>query len=63
LTLFHGAPGYSLAIMLGLVPSRQVVHGIEYLYIESLSSVIWAIVYGGIGYALDFVICRRRTRN
>jgi hypothetical protein len=62
LTMFHGAPGYYLAITLGLVRSGEVVHGIEYLYIESLNAVIWAIVYGAVGYTLDSVI-GRRTRN
>jgi len=61
LTMFHSVPGYYLAIMLGLVRSRQVVHGIEYLYIESLNSVIWAIVYGAVGYTLDSVIGWRRN--
>ncbi len=63
LTLFHGVPGYYLAMMLGLVPPRQVVHGIEYVYVESLNSVIWVIVYGAIGYALDSFIRRRRISN
>ena len=63
LALFHGAPGYYLAVMLGLVPPREVVHGIENVYIESLNSVIWAIIYGVIGYTLDSVIRRRRTSD
>ena len=63
LTLFHGAPGYYLAVMLELVPPREVLHGIKNVYIEVLNSVIWAVAYGTIGYALDFVIRRRRTRN
>jgi hypothetical protein len=63
LTLFHGAPGYYLAVVLGLVPPREVVHGIENVYIESLNSVIWAIAYGAVGWALDSVVHRRRTSN
>ena len=62
LTMFHEAPGFYFATIPGL-RSGGVVHGIETLYIESLNSVIWAIVHGGIGYALDSVVVRRRTRN
>ena len=63
LALFHGAPGYYLAVMLGLVPPREVVHGIENVYIESLNSVIWAIIYGVIGYTLDSGQCPLRCWN
>src|SRR5579862_3335707 len=60
LTLFHSAPGYYLAITLGLVQPSEGVHGIGHVYIESLNSVIWVIVYGAIGYARDSAIRRRR---
>jgi hypothetical protein len=63
LTLFHRAPGYYLAIMLGLVPDREVVHGVGLVYIEALNSVFWATLYGALGYALDSVIRRRQTRS
>jgi hypothetical protein len=63
LTLLHSAPGYYFAITLGLVQPREVVHGIGNVYIESLNSVIWAIVYGAIGYAIDSVIRRRQQTS
>lgn len=63
LALFHGTPGFYLATILGLCSRGVVVHGIEFIYIESLNSLIWAVVYGAIGYALDSLIRRWRTRN
>jgi hypothetical protein len=63
LAMFHGVPGYDLAIMLGLVRPAEVVHGIQSVYIECLNSVIWAGAYGAVGYTLDSVIGWQRTRN
>jgi len=58
LSLIHETPGFLLATALGL-RSGGVVHGIEFVYIESLNAIIWAIVYGSIGYVLD----KLRTRG
>jgi hypothetical protein len=64
LVMFHGGPGFYLAIAVGLVsPGVVVDHGITLFYVECLNAVIWATVYGLIGGALDFLIRRRRIRN
>jgi hypothetical protein len=62
LTLLHGAPGFYLATILGLRGSG-VVHGFQYVYIEFLNAVVWAVAYGAIGWALDFVIRRTCTEE
>lgn len=62
LAMLHGPPGYNLAIALGLVPPRTVVQGFQHVYIELLNAVVWSVVYGLLGAAIDF-IRRRRVRN
>ncbi len=62
LALLHGAPGFYLATALGL-RDGGVVHGIEYLYIDVLNAVTWAVAYGVMGWALDTVIRRQRIRT
>lgn len=58
-SLFHGAPGYEAAIALGLMPSHHVAVGIEHLYVFGLSAIVWALIYGGIGWFMD----RHRRRK
>jgi hypothetical protein len=53
LTLFHGAPGYYLCTFLGVVPARTVISGTGNLMIELVSGLVWVLVYGAIGAALD----------
>ena len=53
LALLHGAPGYDLAVSLGLVPSHTVVEGMMYLPIEAINSAVWSIVYGAVGWGVD----------
>jgi hypothetical protein len=62
-TLFHGAPGYELAIWLRLLPSHQVVSGAGNFYVELLNGVIWAFVYGFVGAMVDWQRNRRNTRK
>ena len=60
LAMLHGAPGYDLAVLLGVVPPRTVVVGRQRLYIELLSGGVWAIVYGVLGWLIDFLRARKR---
>lgn len=53
LHLLHGAPGYELAVRFGFVPSHTVVEGFMHAPIESLNAVIWATVYGLVGWGID----------
>ena len=53
-TLFHGAPGYHVALWLDLVPSHEVVSGRGSIYVELLNGVIRAVVYGSLGFIADW---------
>ena len=61
-TIFHGEPGFKMALALGLVQPGRVVEGIQHLYVELLFGLIWAPAYGLIGLAVDRVRLRRATR-
>jgi hypothetical protein len=62
-TLFHGAPGYHVALWLGVVPSGEVVSGVGHLYVELLNGVIWAIAYGFLGATVDWLRARGSARK
>lgn len=53
-TMFHSTPGYNLAIAFGIVPSHQVVEGVGRLYLAAIDGVVWAVVYGGLGWVVDW---------
>jgi hypothetical protein len=55
LHLFHGWPGYELAVKLGMVPSRTVVEGWSHVPIELLNAIVWAGIYGLAGVLIDRV--------
>ena len=57
--LFHGAPGYHLAVWLNLVPSHEVVSGAGYAYVEILNGIFWATVYGLFGAIIDWGLSSR----
>lgn len=59
-TMFHSAPGYSLAITLGVIPSHQVVGGVGHFYLAAIDAVFWAVVYGSLGWAIDWVRSKGR---
>ena len=63
LHLLHGSPGYELAIRFGLVPSHTVVEGLMHVPIESLNAVIWATVYGLVGWGVDAFRSSRHHDN
>jgi hypothetical protein len=53
LAVIHDGPGYSLAIVLGICEPGKVVNGAEHLYIAVLDALVWAPVYGALGWAAD----------
>jgi hypothetical protein len=63
LAMFHGAPGFHLATALGLRDASTVVHGVEQIYIEAINAVVWSLVYGTAGFALDLIMSRRRSHR
>ena len=53
LSLFHGAPGFEIATVLGLRDARTVVSGNEHLVIELINALFWGVVYGVLGFGID----------
>jgi hypothetical protein len=56
--MFHGPPGFYIARSLGLVPAG-VVEGVSHVYVEMANALVWAVVYGVLGWVIDRV---RRSR-
>jgi len=56
--MFHGAPGFHITRSLGLVPSG-VIEGVAHLYVETANALVWAVIYGALGWMIDRV---RRSR-
>ena len=56
--MFHGAPGFHITRSLGLIPPG-VVEGVSHLYVEIANALVWAVVYGALGWVIDRV---RRPR-
>jgi len=54
LVMFHGAPGYSLALTFGLIPPGQVVEGVGHIYLAVLGGIVWATAYGCLGWMVDW---------
>lgn len=52
-SIFHGPPGYHLAITLGLVPSHTVVAGAFHAPVGIPNAFIWSLVYGTVGWLID----------
>lgn len=63
LAMFHGEPGFELATLLGLREPRTVVQGVERIYIALLNAVVWSVVYGGLGWAVDRSVGTRKARS
>src|SRR5689334_5042626 len=60
LWLFHAAPGFHAATVLGLGNASTIV-SVEYVYVEMLNAAVWALVYGTAGFLLDRVLRRARA--
>ena len=53
-SIFHGAPGYQLGVWFGLFSGNEVTaHGIKHYYSLFLGAVVWAMLYGALGYFID----------
>lgn len=64
LFMFHGSPGYHISIQLGLIPSHTVMgSGSNSLLVAVVNGVIWAIIYGLLGYAIDKYRHHRQNTN
>ena len=63
LAMIHGEPGYDLAICLDLVQPRTAVGGASGVYIEVLNGIVWAAVYGSVGWLIDRIRARKTTRG
>jgi hypothetical protein len=63
LAMIHGEPGYDLAIRLGLVQPRSTVEGAPGVYVEILNGLIWAVVYGSMGWLVDRLRSRKKARD
>ena len=53
LASLHGWPGLNVAVLLGLVERGTVVHGPQHLYLALIDGVVWASVYGALGWIVD----------
>jgi hypothetical protein len=51
-SMLHGLPGFHVARFLNLIPPG-VVEGSSFFYVEAVNAVIWAAVYGAVGYLID----------
>jgi hypothetical protein len=63
LSMIHGEPGYDLAIRLGLIRPRTTVEGAPAVYVELLNGVIWAAVYGSLGWLVDRLRSRKKAHD
>jgi hypothetical protein len=63
LMMLHSGPGYTIALWLGLIPPRTVVDGSQHFTLWVLDGLVWASVYGLIGWAVDSLRARRRARG
>jgi hypothetical protein len=55
----HEDPVYAVATVLGIVAPGVVVHGADQLYIALLGALVWAPVYGALGWGVDLWRQRR----
>lgn len=53
-SMFHGPPGFHITRSLGLVPAG-VVEGAGHVYVEIANALVWAAVYGALGWVIDRV--------
>lgn len=62
-SLFHGTPGYDIAIWLGLHKDRTVVHFPDNISIEVINGILWGIIYGIIGFSIDLMRNKFKSRK
>ncbi len=61
--MVHGDPIYTLATILGIVEPGVVVGGMDQLYIALLGALVWAPIYGALGWGIDLWRKRRINRR
>jgi len=50
--MFHGAPGFYIVRSLDLVPPG-VIEGFGHFYVELVNGLVWAAIYGTLGWLID----------
>jgi hypothetical protein len=63
LMLVHGVPGFELATYFGLIPPTVVSGLRSNVVIELLNGVVWAAIYGLLGFAVDRIRLKRAGRH
>lgn len=62
LGLVHGGPGFDLGHYLGLIPFGVVSDFRSQLIMELLNGLIWGVIYGIVGWAIDSIRLWRSRR-
>ena len=53
MVMFHGSPGYQIAIQLELIPSGVVTTESSNIIITIINGFVWGTIYGVLGYFID----------
>ena len=62
-SLFHGSLGYNIAIWLGLHKDRTVVDFPDNISIEVINGIVWAFIYGLLGFGVDLLRKKLKLRK
>jgi hypothetical protein len=54
LVMIHSAPGFHLARLLGIVSPAEIIAGGGDFWFVLLNAIVWAFVYGCLGWAIDW---------
>jgi len=60
--MFHGTPGFRIAVDLSVIPPG-VVEGTSRLYVELINALVWAPIYGAMGWLIDRVRKHKQTKS
>ncbi len=60
-SLFHGAPGYQISLIFGLIPFGEVAPGSSQVLVAIVNGLFWGLVYGAIGYGIDRFRSRKKV--
>ena len=63
LCFIHDSLTYAVALWCAFIPDRTVIEGVYRLKFLAISAVIWSIVYGTIGTAIDVWRHHRNTND
>jgi len=53
MVMFHGSPGYQIAIQLEAIPSGVVATGSSTVIIAIINCFVWGAIYGALGFFID----------